>query len=305
VAKPRAIIKRRKAVENIRKITRTMQLIATARFQQALKRATAAKPYTARITELVEDLAGSTESFEHPLLQRRSTAGRSALLVITSNRGLCGGYNGQIMRTALDYLERQDAAGQDVELHVIGKKGIGYFRFLNRPLTSAVTEIEDRPTFADAERLAEEFMDQFQAGRVDAVHVVYMRFISAGLQRPSLLQLLPMADLGGRQDRAEHAEDAEIGAAKPKPIVPPEYEFSPPAERLLTHLLPQAVKTRLYQCLIDAAVSEQVSRMVAMKAATEAAEEMIKHLTQQYNRSRQTQITLELLDIVGGSEAIK
>ncbi len=277
-----------------------MQLIATARFQQALKQALASKPYTAKITELAEQLSGSVESLEHPLLRSGVAAKRSALLVITSNRGLCGGYNGQIIRAALAHLDEREARAEVVDLHVIGRKGINYFRFLKRELATASTDIEDRPRFADAERMADRFIQQHAAEQVDAVHVACMRFFSAGSQRPTVLQLLPL--VGAAESVEAEPQPDEIGRARSAPV---EYDFSPPPDLLLPDLLPHAVKARLYQCLIDASVSEHVARMVAMKAATEAAEDMIKHLTCQYNRSRQTQITLELLDIVGGSEALK
>ncbi len=295
MAKARAIVKRRKAVRNIRKITRTMQLIATARYQQALNRAMATKPYTDKITELVDQLSRATQGqIEHPLLHVNKDTGRTALLVITSNRGLCGGYNSNIVGAAREQIAASEKAGKQVVLHVAGKKGIGYFRFVGRELTSTYTHIEDKPQFADVDPIAQMFIDQYTAQQVDAVHVAYMRFISVGTQRPEVMQLLPL-----QKELPEGA--AEGGAA---PAVAQEYDFTPEPEQILAELLPMTVKTRLFQCFTDAAVSEQVARMVAMKAATDAAEDMIKHLTQQYNRARQTQITMELLDIMGGAEAI-
>ena len=292
MAKARQIVKRRKAVTNIRKITRTMQLIANAQFQQAFKRATATKPYTQKITELVNDLAQSAGEVDHPLLRDNPDAAKDAMIVLTSNRGLCGGYNGMILRTALAHLNAADALPTD--LFVVGKKGISYFRFLGRPMEQRIATITDKPRFDQVEPLAIQMMDRFTAGRYRAVWVAYMKFISTGRQRPEVLQLLPL-------QRMESADAA--ASVAPAPSV--QYEFSPEPRELLALLLPQTVKVRLFQCFIDAAVSEQVARMVAMKTATEAAEDMIKTLTRRYNRARQTQITMELLDIVGGAESVK
>jgi len=300
MAKARAIVKRRKVVQNIRKITRTMQLIATARYQQTFNRAVASKPYTAKITELVGQLiTGIQGRIEHPLLKVNQGTGRCGLLVITSNRGLCGGYNGNVLRTAVGHLNAREQAGLSVELHVVGKKGIAYFRFLGREPASTNTRIEDKPKFADVEPIAEGFIRQYAAGHVDSVHVAYMRFLSAGTQRPEVLQLLPMPSLPGRSDPGVAA-----GPIARHAMSAADYDFTPAPEAILAELLPLTVKTRLHQCFMDAAVSEQVARMVAMKAATEAAGDMIKDLTRKYNRARQSQITLELLDIMGGAEAL-
>lgn len=296
MAKARAIVKRRKAVQNIRKITRTMQLIATARFQKAFNRAVATKPFTQKLSELVSQLAANQKQLEHPLLKVNEPKGRSALLVITSNRGLCGGYNASLLRTAVGRLrEAETASGglsASVDLHVCGKKGIAYFNFMRRPMAAKYTKFEDRPQYAEVEPIAEGFIRQYAAGEIDSVHVVYMQFESTAVQRPNVLQLLPIP-----------SPPSEGGMVGPASAVL--YDFTPPPEELLADLLPMTVKTRLFQCFTDAAVSEQVSRMVAMKAATDAGSEMLKQLTQAYNRARQTQITLELLDIVGGAEAIK
>jgi len=304
VAKARGIVKRRKAVQNIRKITRTMQLIATARFQRAFNRAVATRPYTNKLTELVRDLAATQEEIEHPLLQVNSGTGRSILLVITSNRGLCGGYNAGLLRTAAGFLrqreqpgEATEQAGHVVELQVAGKKGISYFRFMRRPIAATYTHFEDKPQFAEVEPIADDYIRRYANGQIDSVHVIYMRFESTARQYPDTLQLLPLQPpkaVGEEKPRGTPGMEAAV-----------QYDFSPPAGELLAELLPLTVKTRLFQCFTDAAVSEQVARMVAMKAATDSAGEMLKQLTQAYNRARQTQITLELLDIVGGAEALK
>ena len=292
MANARAIVKRRKAVQNIRKITRTMQLIATARYQAAYKRALATRPYTDKITELVEQLSRGAEGVEHPLLTVHTDAKRSALIAITSNRGMCGGYNAALLRACAQQLDANESAGDETDLHMMGKKGITYFRFLGRDLSSAYTHFEHKPQFAEVEQIATAMMDAYERGELDRVQVVYTKFVSVSTQRVETLQLLPIE----RPVKEETAAGGEMGV---------QYEFTPPAEELLAELLPETVKVRLFQCFVDAAVSEQVARMVAMKAATDAAGDMVKALSQQYNRARQWQITLELLDIVGGAEALQ
>ncbi len=293
MAKARQIVKRRKAVTNIRKITKTMQLIATARFQSSFNRAMGTKPYTQKITQLVEELSqAAAGQLDHPLMRENPDAEKDLLLVITSNRGLCGGYNTSVLRTALAHLRLDESRKH--ELHAVGKKSILYFKFLGRETHKAITDIDDRPRFDQVEPLAAEYMRRYEAGELGSVYVAYTRFISTGKQVPEVVRLLPLSKTEAAES-TEPQQQASIGV---------EYEFSPVPEELLKVLLPQTVKTRLFQCFTDAAVSEQVARMVAMKAATDAAGDMIKLLSRQFNRARQTQITMELLDIVGGVEAI-
>ena len=293
MAKARAIAKRKKSVQNIRKITRTMQLIATARFQAAFNRATATKPYTENITRLVEQLSSGQE-IEHPLLRVNTESKRLAVLVLTSNRGLCGGYNSALLRKASHFMAEQEAAGKAIDLRVVGKKGIAAFNFHGRPMTWKETGFEDRPSFADVEAIASGLMDSYERRELDAAHVVYMKFMSAGLQHPEVMPLLPIA------------RPAPVKSAAGTKVIetPVQYEFTPAAPQLLAELLPEMVRVRLFQAFTDAAVSEHTARMVAMKAATDAAGDMIRSLGQQFNRARQSQITLELLDIVGGAEAL-
>ncbi|HKV06624.1 MAG TPA: ATP synthase F1 subunit gamma [Thermoanaerobaculia bacterium] len=291
MANRRVLVKRRKAVRNIRKITRTMQLIATARFQAAFNRAVATRPYTEKLAELVADLSRAAGNVEHPLLATHDDVPRSALVVITSDRGLAGGYNANVLRTALGHLDELSARGVGTDVHMVGKKGIGYFRFLRRAVAEQTSGIGDRPRFEQVEPIANALMDRFIRGEVASVHVAYMKFLSAGQQRPAVVQLLPLKP-----------EAASAGGETGAP--PVEYEFSPDPRQLLDELLPATVRVRLFQAFNDAVVSEQVARMVAMKAATDAAGDMIKSLTREYNRARQTQITMELLDIVGGANAL-
>ncbi len=288
MANRRVLVKRRKAVRNIRKITRTMQLISTARFQAAFNRAVATRPYTEKLAELVADLSRAAGDVDHPLLRTNPGADHAALVVLTSDRGLAGGYNASVLRTATAHLDEQPA-GITTDVHMVGKKGISYFRFLRRPVAEQTSGIGDRPRFEQVEPIANALIDRFVRGEIASAHVAYMKFLSAGQQKPAVVQLLPLQP------------EMKEGEEKKKPV---EYEFSPDPQQLLDELLPATVRIRLFQAFNDAAVSEQVARMVAMKAATDAAQDMIKALTREYNRARQTQITMELLDIVGGANAL-
>ncbi|HEX4499117.1 MAG TPA: ATP synthase F1 subunit gamma [Thermoanaerobaculia bacterium] len=288
MANRRVLVKRRKAVRNIRKITRTMQLISTARFQAAFNRAVATRPYTEKLAELVADLSRAAGDVDHPLLRTNPGADHAALVVLTSDRGLAGGYNASVLRTATAHLDEQPA-GITTDVHMVGKKGISYFRFLRRPVAEQTSGIGDRPRFEQVEPIANGLIDRFVRGEIASAHVAYMKFLSAGQQKPVVVQLLPLQP------------EVKEGEEKKKPV---EYEFSPDPQQLLDELLPATVRIRLFQAFNDAAVSEQVARMVAMKAATDAAQDMIKALTREYNRARQTQITMELLDIVGGANAL-
>ncbi len=289
MANRRQLTKRRKAVRNIRKITRTMQLIATARFQAAFNRAVAARPYTEKLAELVRDLSGP--NVLHPLMQANEKATRSAVVVLTSMRGLCGGYNANVLRKTVEHIDGLKRNGVETDVHMVGKKGVNYFRFLRRAMSEQTTSLGDAPRFDQVEPIANDLMARFERGEIASAYVVYMRFLSASKQRPHVLRLLPLS-------REETVEE------KPSSSSAPQYEFSPDPESLLNELLPATVRVRLFQCFNDAVVSEQIGRMVAMKAATDAAADMITALTRKYNRARQTQITMELLDIVGGANAL-
>ena len=298
MAKARAIAKRRKAVSNIKKITHTMQLIATARYQKAYKSAVATQPYTKKITELVGALSSAGEEITHPLLTAREGASRTAHLVITSNRGLCGGFNASILRAAMAHEQRVVSGDRPCDLYAVGIKGISYYAFLKREITQAFRDMSDMPTFPEIEPIAADFMARFTNGEYESIHVTYMRFHSISRQTPETIQLLPIRP-------EESPNESPAGAAdQPQTTQSVQYDFSPEPEVLLAALLPATVKVRLFQCFTDATVSEQMARMVAMKAATDAARDMIKMLGRSYNRARQSQITMELLDIMGGAEAV-
>ena len=292
MANRRDLVKRRGAVRNIRKITRTMQLIATARFQAAHKRLVASTPFTDKLAQLVRDLAGATASVDHPLMQASGEGQPADLLVITSNRGLCGAYNGNVLRTAADFLQDLEQQSLPYEVRVFGRKGVSYLSFAGYKMAESITDLDDIPVFEDIDPFATAMMDRFTNGEISSAHVAYMKFLSAGRQIPVVEQLLPLSTEESEESAGE-AEQAEL-----------QYEFSPAPGELLDELLPMTVRARLFRCFNDAVVSEQMARQVAMKGATDSAEDLIKLLTQQYNRARQTAITMELLDIVGGANAL-
>ena len=308
MAKARAIIKRRKAVENIRKITRTMELIATNRFRKALNRATEAEAYTRKIAELVADLGETSGDLKHPLLTRRDPIKRSLMLVITSNRGLAGGYNGNVLRAAILRHHDNQTDGIETSFEVAGKRGIGFFRFRKLVPDATYTQFEDRPQFHEIEVLAEKYIKLYVQGTIDRLDVAYTQFISSSRQVATVQTLLPIttADIGKATPSVRQAGPADQKAPAPaKKGGPVPYEFLPDAASILEEIVPVSFKVRLFKCFLDAAVSEQIARMVAMGGATKNADDLVKLLTRQYNRARQNQITRELADIVGATGALK
>jgi F-type H+-transporting ATPase subunit gamma len=294
MAKARAIDIRRKAVGNIKKITHTMQLIATARYQKSLATAVGTKPYTEKITELVQQVSAAGGQVDHPLLNTNPDTTRQAVLLLASNRGLCGGYNASVIRKSMVVMNANRDAGVETDLLVIGKKGVNYFKFLGMEMHQTFPDMPDAPSFEDIEPIATGFMERYEAGYYAKVTIVYTRFISAAKQIAESVQLLPIQKETSASDDSSGTDASEM-----------QFDFSPPPDVLLAELLPVTVKIRLLQCVNDAVVSENVSRMVAMKSATDAASDMGKLLAQQFNRARQSQITMELLDIMGGVEALK
>ncbi|QDV29069.1 ATP synthase gamma chain [Planctopirus ephydatiae] len=297
MAKARAIVKRLKAVRNIKKITRTMELVATAKFKKAMERALEATAYTRKLAEIVADVSASLgESGEegavsHPLLAVRPQVKKRLLLVITSNRGLCGGYNAGVLRVAGQLLRSRDLA-VTLDMEVSGKRGINFYKFQRQPLVRTYTQFEDKPTFAQIEEIANRIMDQYIAGEIDQFDVAFMQFQGIARQKPVVETLLPIGNL--------ESESAVTGTEATT-----DYEFLPSPEEILGEIVPASFKARLFKCFLDAAVSEQVFRMVAMKGATESANDMIKSLKQRYNRARQSQITSELSEIIGGAAALE
>jgi F-type H+-transporting ATPase subunit gamma len=290
MANLRLLVNRRKAIRNIRKITRTMELIATARFKKAMDRATEAAGFTRKIAELAADVSASAGEVAHPLLAKREVK-KSLLLIIAANRGLCGGYNGSIIRIGQVRMRDLRSSGVEVPLDLSGKRAIAFFKFQRINARATYTQFEDKPTFAQVDEIARKYLDMYIKGEVDQIDVAYMKFLNAARQAPVVETLLPL-DAG-----------ATTGGTKGGPRA--EYEYLPNAADILSELLPVSFKVRLYKAFLDAAVSEQIARRVAMKAATENAGEMIRSLSLKYNRARQAQITKEIAELIGGSEALK
>jgi len=292
MANARALDKRRKSVRNIRKITRTMELIATARFKKAMDRAVAATAYTRRITQLVSDLAGGGMELKHPLLESRETVNNATLLVLTANRGLCGGYNGGVLRKAIaHHAELQKESS--VRLEISGNRGIAAVKYRNMSADATFTQFDDEPKFEEVEPIANSYLELFSRGKLDRLDVAYTRFVSSSKQVAVVETLLPLGSLGDE----EAGDDVESSASSI-------YDFVPSAESILKDVVPASFRVKLFKCFLDAAVSEQIARMVAMKSATENASEMIKQLSMSYNRARQSQITNEIMEIIGGVEAL-
>ena len=293
MANARALDKRRKSVRNIRKITRTMELIATARFKKAMDRATAATSYTKRITEVVASLAKSGTEVQHPLLEERTATDNAALIVLTSNRGLCGGYNGNIVRETMKHFDRLSDTYENTKLIISGKRGITNLEFRGYSADESYTQFEDEPLFEEVKEIADSLLDEFIAGRLDRLDIAYTQFISSSKQVAVVETLLPLGSVGGVD---EESDDSGVDA---------DFEFFPSAESILEEVVPMSFRINLFKCFLDAAVSEQIARMVAMKSATENADDMISNLSMTYNRARQSQITGEIMEIIGGVEALK
>ena len=322
--KLRHLVLRRKAIQNIRKITRTMELIATARFKRALDRAVEAEAYTRKIAELAADLSTATlpasaaapAALRHPLLEKREPIRSSLLLVICSNRGLCGGYNTSILRVADQRLQHYRQSEIDLHLELSGKRAIAYYRYHGVSFEASYTHFEDKPRFEEVEVLANRYLEGYLGRRYDQVEVAYMKFLSASRQTPVVETLLPLstiapplrrpATIGATVSDSTALESITAHATGPAtPAATIEYEFLPDPRSILEELLPMSLKVRLFKCFLDAAVSEQIARRIAMKQATDNASEMIRQITRQYNRARQANITKEILEVLSGAEALK
>lgn len=292
MAKARALDRRRKSVRNIRKITRTMELIATARFKKAMDRSVAARDYTKHLAKILENIASVGAEVAHPLLEIRPTQ-RTAVLVLTGNRGLCGGYNSNVVRQAVALLGQWKSEQVPAHVSASGKRGISALRFRAIELAEKYTAFEDKPEFAAVAPIGKAYLEAYSSGGIDRLDVVYTKFHSIAKQEAITETLLPLAP------------PTAAAGSRPAQLASDEYDFYPSAGSILEEILPASFLSRLFKCFLDAAVSEQVARMVAMKAATENAGGLIKSLSRQYNRARQSQITGEIMEILGGVEALK
>jgi F-type H+-transporting ATPase subunit gamma len=286
MAKGRELKGRIKSVENTRKITRTMEMVATSKMKRAQDRVVAARPYARAIAEVISDLYSPDLAEQFPLLRQPSQVRRAAVLLLTSNRGLAGGFNANLVKEARHLVQRLESEGTTVDLHVVGRKGIGFFRYLGRTVEVARTDITDRPTAADARSLSDALIQDFTAGALDAVYVVYAKFNSALSTPATAERVLPVAP----PERRGTARD---------------YILAPSADAILTELLPLYVRNSVYRALVETVAGEQSARRTAMKNATDNATDMINVLRRTFNRARQAQITQEIAEIVGGAAALE
>jgi F-type H+-transporting ATPase subunit gamma len=273
-----------------------MELIATARFKKAMDRASAATAYTNRMTQLVADLMASGLEVRHPLLEVREKVTHATLLVLTANRGFCAGFNGNVVRAAVHRWEQLQAEVPSCRMEIAGKKGIAAMKFRALTVDQAFTNFDDKPSFDEVDVIASRLLDEYTTGKLDRLDVVYTRFISIARQQVAVETLLP---LGALSAEAAAARGPQSGGGT-RSI----YDFVPSPASILEEVVPASFKIKLFKCFLDSAVSEQIARMVAMKSATENAQDLIHRLSMQYNRARQGRITSELMDVIGGVEAL-
>jgi F-type H+-transporting ATPase subunit gamma len=286
MAKGRELKGRIKSVENTRKITKTLEMVATSKMKRAQDRVHAARPYARALAEVLADLYSPDLAGRFPLLRQPAQVKRAAVLLITSNRGLAGAFNSNLIKEARALVARLEGAGVTVDLHVVGRKGVGYFKYVGRALASTRTDIGDKPTTDNAADLVDGLRADFGDGKLDAVHVVYTKFNSV-LSTPAVSEcLLPVAP----PDR---------GAAQL------DYLLYPSADEILGQLLPAYVRNAIYRALVESEAAFQSAQRTAMKNATDNASDMINILRRTYNRARQAQITQEIAEIVGGAAALQ
>ena len=287
MAKARELKGRIRSVQNTRKITRTMEMVSTSKLKRAQDRVEAARPYAERLAGVIGRLLTPELAARYPLLRQPERVRRAAVLLLTSNRGLAGAFNANLIRETRGLLVRLRSEGAEVELHAAGKKGIGFFRYQGETLGTAAADISDRPGAADAERLVDGLMARFVAGELDAVYVVYAKFNSALSTPPTTQQLLPVAPPEGGQ-----GGDAD-------------YILEPSGDEILGRILPLYVRNSVYRALVETAAAEHGARRTAMKNATDNAGDILETLTRTYNRVRQAAITQEIAEIVGGAAALE
>jgi F-type H+-transporting ATPase subunit gamma len=288
MAKGRELKGRIKTVENTRKITRTMEMVATSKMKRAQDRVVAARPYALALADVISSLYSSDLAERFPLLRQPSEVRRVALIVLTSNRGLAGGFNSNLIKAARAQIAELEGAGTKVEVHVIGKKGIGYFKYVGRELASQRIDVTDRPTALNAAEIVDGLMAEYIAGNLDGVYVTYARFVSALSTPPTTDRILPVTPPKAKEGGMQR-----------------DYLLFPDAEAILTELLPSYVRNAVYRALVETVAGEQSARRTAMKNATDNAGDILQVLRRTYNRARQAQITQEIAEIVGGAAALQ
>ncbi|MFW0797430.1 F0F1 ATP synthase subunit gamma [Gordonia sp. CPCC 205515] len=308
MASIRELRSRIRSVNSTKKITKAQEMIATSRITRAQARVAAAKPYAHEMTEVLSELASNSGSLDHPLLNERENPKRAGILVVTSDRGMCGGYNSNVLRATRELISLVKEEGKEPVLFVMGSKGVGYFNFRSTAFADSWIGFSQAPEYSDAAEATNFLVKLFEAGSgeeverpdesgtlegIDELHLVYTKFVSMLTQVPEVRRIAPLV-----VTEADDPEEAEIHKASRN------YSFEPSAETLLEALLPKYLATRVYSALLDSSASESAARRTAMKAATDNAEELATNLSREANKLRQAQITQEISEIVGGSSAL-
>ncbi len=296
MASAKELKKKIRSISNTKKITRTMELVATAKSKRTQDRVHATAPYAAALRDILRDLA-QADPDRHPFLKAPAGVRRTAVFVVSANRGLCGGHNTNVLALAERIVREEEAAGRAVDVYMAGKKGISRFRFLGIPIKERYLKLDDRSTFRDAEEVASALMSRYLAGEVGKVLAVFTSYLSASSQKPAVTQVLPVEPSPVATDR----EGRKPGRVEETV----DYIFEPDPRKILDALLPLSVKTAIYRAVVESAASEQIARRLAMKMATDNAEEMIRYYNRTYNRSRQAGITQQINEIVSGANALE
>ncbi|EGD56700.1 F0F1 ATP synthase subunit gamma [Gordonia neofelifaecis] len=311
----RELRSRIKSIQSTKKITKAQELIATSRITKAQARVAAARPYAQEITRVVTTLANASTSLDSPLLTDRENPRRAAVLVVTSDSGQCGGYNSNVLKETEELLSLLRSEGKEPVVYVMGRKGIGYYTFRERPVAAGWSGFSQQPNFSDSAAAVHHLVDSFLAGSgetvalpgggevegVDELHIVYTRFVSMLTQKPVVRRMAPI-DVEFEVEHLNMGEDILEDSANA--VVTAEVDFEPEPKELLDALLPKYVASRIFAALLESAASENAARRTAMKAATDNATELEKTLSRQANAARQAQITQEISEIVGGVEAL-
>lgn len=292
MAKVQEIKRRIKSTEKTRQITKTMEMVATARIRRAQERIEATRPYTFKMMEVLTNVSSHVTEAIHPLLEVREPPSTAVIVALTSNRGLCGAFNTNIIRKTEALKTQLETEGKKADLIVIGRKGANYFRYTGASLLAEYTNISEAPSFYDAKEIARLLIERYVNKETDEIHLIFNHFKSVAEQRPVEHRLLPIK--------------SEVVEGEPqKEKATQEYLFEPSAEKVLFELLPTYVETLVYRALLESIASEYGARRTAMKSASDNAQEMISYLTRSFNRARQAQITQEISEIVGGADALK
>jgi F-type H+-transporting ATPase subunit gamma len=286
MAKGRELKGRIKSIENTRKITRTLEMVATSKMKRAQDRVQAARPYAQSLAEVIAGLYSPDLAERFPLLRQPAKVNHAAVILLTSNRGLAGGFNSNLIKEARSLLARLDGQGVETELHIVGKKGLGFFRYIGRKIASSRIDITDKPTAENASEIVGDLLDRFVSGQIDAVYVVHSKYVSALSSPPASIQILPVTPPERTGPR-------------------PDYILHPSADAILGELLPLYVRNAVYRGLVENEAGFQSAQRNAMKNATDNAGEILNLLRRTYNRARQAQITQEIAEIVGGSAALE